>query len=65
MAMVQLARSKFQVDKIVKKVDNQLVVPIQSVLNKSKRNTISKNMLPTIHEALINFCKEKKLLPYL
>eukprot|EP00957_Ditylum_brightwellii_P056614 4291408-Ditylum_brightwellii.AAC.1 len=66
MAMVQLARSKFQVNEIVENIDDQLVVPIRNLLGKSKKNLISKNMLPAIHEALVNFCKEKKiLLPFL
>eukprot|EP00957_Ditylum_brightwellii_P193315 14718778-Ditylum_brightwellii.AAC.1 len=66
MAMVQLARSKYQVDKVVTAADNSLVVPIWNLLSRSKKNDISKSMLPLILDTLVKFCRENQiLLPFL
>eukprot|EP00957_Ditylum_brightwellii_P025057 1895703-Ditylum_brightwellii.AAC.1 len=60
--MVQFSCLKFTIDKLVSEVDISLAVPIRNLDCRTKRNQMSRAMIPLLRDAFVTFCQEHDIL---
>jgi hypothetical protein len=61
-AMKELNKSHFTLDEIVASADNAVAVPLRNLLSKSKKNTLTRSMIPLINKTLMAFCDKNNII---
>eukprot|EP00957_Ditylum_brightwellii_P030431 2304806-Ditylum_brightwellii.AAC.1 len=60
--MKELNKSHFTLDEILASADNAVAVPLRNLLSKSRKNNLTRSMIPLIHKTIMAFCDKNNII---